>query len=213
MANVQDTKKAGKGDEFSEKPKAAPMVKAPTGKELQARIKQMADAGYEQVEKFAKEVGTQGEAATVIARDELDNLIGQPLVIVHKLVNQGDFGPFVSLSIVLHTDDVVVVNAGGKALEGGGYSGIPGQLDGIEITPDKPHRVPNGLRRSDYDFEDMNQKGPPGTPGFGPNGGKLMPATTYYLDYSDEKNTLFARLKAKTKRPRRDANGTAKPAA
>lgn len=200
MANVDEAKTKGKaaakaeGGEFHEKPKAAPMVPAGGGgKASQAQIAKMADAGYEQVDQYAKQTGTQGEAPTVIDRDELDNLIGVPFVIVEKTVRQGDFGPYLSLVCILPTDDVVVVNAGGTALEGGGYSGIPGQLENIDITPERPHRVPNGLRRSDYTNRHTN-----------------TPSTTYYLDYADEKNSLFARLKSKTKKPRANQNGTAK---
>ncbi len=186
-----------KKDEFSEKPQAAPMAVARGGgRDAQMQKRKMQDAGYEAVDKYAKEAGTQAEAPTVMDRDELDALIGVPFVIVDKVVRQGDFGPYLSLECLLPTDDIVIVNAGGVALEGGGFSGIPGQLEGIEITPERPHRVPAGLRKSEYINRHTN-----------------TPSVTYYLDYSDEKNALLARIKSKTKRPRPGANGTTKPAA
>lgn len=195
MANVDETKTQGKAKGSAKSEALAPPQQG-GGRARQAQIQAMTDAGYEAVEKFAKEQGWVTSAPTVIDRDELDNLIGVGLTILEKTVRQGDFGPYLSLVCFLQTDDLVIVNAGGMALEGGGYSGIPGQLEGIDISPDKPHRVPNGLRKSEYVNRHTN-----------------TPSVTYYLDYSDEKSALFARLKAKTKKARAGQNGSGPKAA
>lgn len=78
-------------------------------------------------------------------------LIGVPLLILHveAITKKSKAkGGYLNITAQLETNEVVCFND-----SGGERSGIRAQLEGIEISPDRPLLVPGGLRVSEYENE------------------------------------------------------------
>lgn len=88
---------------------------------------------------------------TVLNQDDKDQLIGKPFIIVSVKVNQGNFGPFVTLTCLGKGNEKFVINDGS--------TGIADQMADLvrRFGPEKPIYVPNGLRRSDYFVDNDTQ--------------------------------------------------------
>lgn len=80
----------------------------------------------------------------IINKERKDTLIGVEFIITKVSVNQGNSGPFVSLTAVTRDDRTVVINDGS--------SGIASQMFELvsKYGVDKPIHVPGGLRKSVY---------------------------------------------------------------
>lgn len=112
-----------------------------------------------------------GTGFSLFNTEDKDKLCGVPMMILDWRFNNGDMGTFVSLTVAYKTSD----GGMGKVIVNDGSTGICAQIEDLAnrgITA--PVMVPNGLVRSDYDYEDTDK-----------NGKKVMrPATTYYLSES-----------------------------
>lgn len=112
-----------------------------------------------------------GNGFTIMEKEQKDRLCGVPLVILSWSVNVGDHGLFVSAYVAELNKQGQVV---GKWIvnDGSMKSGLGQQLK--ELTDEKGMVrglfVPNGLRRSDYEY--TNDKG------------ETAPTSTYYIDLS-----------------------------
>lgn len=100
-----------------------------------------------------------------------DTLLGTPFIIRHIKVNEGQFGPFVTLTCQLKDNSIVIVNDGS--------SGVAAQMSTLIKTYglDKPILIKKGLRRSGYYVDNDTKKVVGKTPK--PNSFQQF---TYYLD-------------------------------
>lgn len=105
-----------------------------------------------------------GTGYAVLGKDEKGRLAGVPFIIQDWTMNEGDFGSFVSLTILTQSNERLILNDGS--------TGIAKQMEEISASGNtKAIYVKKGLRRSDYEYTD-------------PKDGSKKPATTYYLDFS-----------------------------
>lgn len=127
----------------------------------QVAIQMLVNKGWDEAVN-AKQTTTLEESGNVV--QDKDLLIGVPMLIVEtRFTISKQYGtPFVSVTAMLKTGEVIIFNDGS--------TGICKQLDGIEVSPEKPLHVPGGLRRSDYDVEGPNKT--------------MIKASTYYLSGS-----------------------------
>lgn len=97
--------------------------------------------------------------------DNKDQLIEKPFFAMEWRFTSGDFGEFVTVKLVTEDNKKLIMNDGS--------TGIRDQLSAFSAEFNRYGGLlcPNGLRRSDYEFED-------------PETGKQTPAQTYYLDLS-----------------------------
>lgn len=121
---------------------------------------------------------TYGADALVLASDVLgdgftllenkDQLIGVGCAFVSWKESLGDFGPFIAARVVTEDNRKVVI------LDGS--TGIYAQLAEFsqKIGRDGGMIARKGLRRSDYEYDDVDKNGEP----------VKRPASTYYLDTS-----------------------------
>jgi len=115
-----------------------------------------------------------GESGVLVADEVLgngfrllenkDGLLGTPMLLVSWDFHTGDHGEFCTVHLVTEENKKYVINDGS--------SGICAQLRSLTSSKNQygGMLVRNGLRRSDYEFEDDN--------------GQKKPAKTYYLDVS-----------------------------
>jgi len=127
----------------------------------QAAIQMLVNKGFDAAVN-SQHTTTLEESGNVV--QDKDLLIGVPMLIVEtRFTISKQFGsPFVSVTAMLKTGEVIIFNDGS--------TGICKQLDGIEVSPEKPLHVPGGLRRSDYEVEGPNKT--------------MIKASTYYLSGS-----------------------------
>lgn len=122
---------------------------------------------------------TYGAGAIALASDvlgdgfalleEKDQLIGVPCAFISWKESLGDFGPFIAARVVTQDNRKVVIIDGG--------SGIYSQLSDFsqKFGRDGGLVARKGLRRSDYEYDDVDKK----------TGETVKrPATTYYIDTS-----------------------------
>ena len=128
-----------------------------------------ADALRHLQESGAEVVTFEGSPWHIVDKEEL---LGKQFVIMGYRVNPGgDFGTFVSLMAVV---DGEVRDKNGqfcnKVVINDGSTGIASQWQSIVQAGQAkiPMLCPNGLRKSEYDYED-------------PKTGQMRPATTYYI--------------------------------
>jgi hypothetical protein len=97
-----------------------------------------------------------------ILLEKKDSLIGVPLMFLGWDFHMGDFGEFVSAKVVTKDGRKIILNDGSSGLykQLAEYSAKKKRMGGL--------LVPNGLRKSDYEYEDEK--------------GEKRPATTYYID-------------------------------
>lgn len=147
----------------------------------QAAIQALTNRGYDAIVESGKHI-TLEETGNLVKDKDL--LIGIPFLIVDtNFTISKQYGtPFVTVTAMLQTNEVVIFNDGS--------TGICKQLDGLDISPDNPLWVPNGLRVSrDYDTTDA--------------AGNNIKGTTYYL--SAQAST--ADIKGLQRRTEPTANG------
>lgn len=155
MGKVKDSMMSGKGS-----PKSKAMVRGSDDRsQKQAAIQMLANKGWDAAVN-SQNTTTLEESGNVV--QDKDLLCGVPMLIVDTRFSVSkQYGtPFVSVTAMLKTGEVIIFNDGS--------TGICKQLDGIDVSPEAPLHVPGGLRRSDYDYED-------------PKTGKKIGASTYYL--------------------------------
>lgn len=140
----------------------------------QAAIQAMAQRGFDAIATGANTI--QLEESGLVDKADLE---GVPFAVVDVQVRDGDFGPYVSVTAILKTNEVVIFNDGS--------TGIARQLEGLEISPETPLMVRGGLRASHYT---------------GPNG---APATTYYLSGRKPKDEIAGVTKGGTANGTRQA--------
>lgn len=128
------------------------------------------DLAYADVAKTLADAGEMVSAAefgtgfSLLDGKEKGRLVGVPFIILDWQINEGDFGPFVSLRLITNGSEKLIVNDGS--------SGICKQMQEIvESGNTKAIFVKKGLRKSDFEYTD-------------PKTGEKKPATTYYLDTS-----------------------------
>jgi hypothetical protein len=118
-----------------------------------------------------KEAVTAESDVERLNKEKKDTLLGVPFIITGIRVNQGDFGPFVSITGVDENERNFVINDGS--------TGIAAQMLSVVQTygTDKPILVKNGLRKSEYYVDKETNR----VVGKNPTENSFK-ATTYYLD-------------------------------
>jgi hypothetical protein len=110
-----------------------------------------------------------GDGFTLLSTEDKDLLIGLPMLLMAWRFNDGDAGRFVSIRVLVQNRDKSV----SRYIFNDGSTGICEQLAKFQLRTGRAGglKVQNGLRRSDYLYED-------------PTTGEQRPASTYYLDTS-----------------------------
>jgi hypothetical protein len=136
---------------------------------LALRSKPAKELGFSEISKQLFDAGDIVSAAEygtgfeVLDKDAKGQLVGVPFIILDWVINEGDFGEFVSLRLVTQDNRKLIVNDGS--------TGIAKQVrEMAEAGEQRAVYVKKGLRRSDYEYTDKN--------------GAKKPATTFYLDTS-----------------------------
>jgi hypothetical protein len=114
---------------------------------------------------FDGEVTEYSDLAPTIPIVFAEELVGVPFVILRAEEHMGDYGPFISLSVMYNVDGkqrVGILNNGSLS------SGVFAQMNDLTAQGVKlPVSVRKGLRKSEYQKEMPN--------------GSSIPAKTYYL--------------------------------
>lgn len=128
-----------------------------------ASLKSIADVRsmFESAGMPIRVVSDYGTGFTIL--EDKDKLCGVPFLIVDARFSLGDFGQFVSLTVMTNQEEKWIVNDGS--------TGICDQVEALvkQVGTVQGMLVTHGLRRSDYDYTE-------------PKTGNKVPATTYYLD-------------------------------
>lgn len=125
-----------------------------------------------------------GTGFRIADEDDKIRLQGVPLVLLQWFINDGDFGPFVSINAVQRHDNGSIT----KWVINDGSTGICQQLTAYEAKTGSngPLAVPKGLRASNYYID--GESGQPLTKAevaeYISAGRKPVPAHTFYLDTS-----------------------------
>lgn len=107
-----------------------------------------------------------GDGFALVKTEDKGRLEGVPLLVLAYNFSEGEQGEFVTMRIVTKNDDKLIVNDGSTGL-------CQQMRDWDKQNGGNPRAlfVPNGFRRSDYEYTD-------------PATGRKRPATTFYLDTS-----------------------------
>lgn len=109
-----------------------------------------------------------GDGFALLPTDGKGTLVGVPLLILAYNFSEGDNGEFVTLRVITKDNRKLIVNDGS--------TGIRDQLKDYDSrSQGRSLYVANGFRRSDYQYDDVNQK---------TGEIKKKNATTFYLDTS-----------------------------
>lgn len=104
-----------------------------------------------------------GNGWAVLNNKEKSRLVGVPMLILSSVINDGDFGQFVSLQVLTNTERLIIND---------GSTGIAAQIAELHKQGNmKAIYCKHGLRESKYEYED-------------PKTGEKKPASTFYLDTS-----------------------------
>ena len=110
------------------------------------RLERLKKDSMQQIEQlsFDDALKTAVVAKSDVTVVEKDSLVGKPFIIRRISINEGNYGPFVSLTCVTKDNDTVVINDGS--------SGIARQIYSIvkEYGDENPILVEKGLRKSTY---------------------------------------------------------------